>query len=128
MNIKRVKRKCGVRGCKNTVDVFALSRNREKGNSVIVCKECLREALKAAETYKEPEKVEKKKKTQLFFHPELMSEQAEPPKAETEPPKTTEQGEVKTDALREEKETEAEKEVKAAEKTTNSNTKRSVKK
>lgn len=44
MCIKRVKRKCSVRGCKNT-ECFAISRNREVGNTVIICKDCLIDAL-----------------------------------------------------------------------------------
>lgn len=46
MYIKRVKRKCSVRGCKNT-DCFAISRTREVGNTVIVCRSCLENALAA---------------------------------------------------------------------------------
>lgn len=44
MYLKRVKRKCSIRGCKNT-DCFAISRTREVGNTVIACKECLEQAL-----------------------------------------------------------------------------------
>ena len=40
MYAKRLKRKCSVRGCKNT-DTFAISRTRELGGSVIICKSCL---------------------------------------------------------------------------------------
>ena len=68
MNVKRIKRKCGVRGCKNIVS-FALSKTREFGNSVIMCRECMQEALKATESYTEPEKVKKEVKP-LFPHPE----------------------------------------------------------
>ena len=46
MFVRQVKRKCSVRGCRNT-DCFAISRTREVGNTVIACKECLGEALKA---------------------------------------------------------------------------------
>lgn len=46
MYVKQVKRKCGIRGCKST-DCFAVSRSREVGNTVIVCKECLSLALGA---------------------------------------------------------------------------------
>lgn len=46
MFVRQVKRKCGVRGCKNT-DCFAISRTREAGGSVIICKSCLGEALGA---------------------------------------------------------------------------------
>ena len=45
MNIRKLKRKCSVRGCSCT-DVYALSLTRECGNSVIICKGCLEKALK----------------------------------------------------------------------------------
>lgn len=44
MYLKRVKRKCSIRGCKNT-DCFAVSRTREVGNTVIICEECLKLTL-----------------------------------------------------------------------------------
>ena len=46
IHFKKVKRKCGVRGCKNTAS-HHLSRSREFGNSVIICADCLKEALSA---------------------------------------------------------------------------------
>ena len=69
MYVKRIKRICGVRGCKNT-DVFALSKSRDMGNSVIICKDCLKDALASIENYVEPEKVKTERKP-LFYHPEL---------------------------------------------------------
>lgn len=51
MHIRHVKRKCSVRGCKNT-DCFAISKNREIGNTVIMCKTCMEDALKAAKEFK----------------------------------------------------------------------------
>lgn len=48
MYVRRVKRKCNVRGCGNT-DSFAISRTREAGNSVIICKDCLTAALAATD-------------------------------------------------------------------------------
>lgn len=44
MFVKQVKRKCSVRGCKST-ECFAISRTREVGNTVIICRSCLSEAL-----------------------------------------------------------------------------------
>ena len=44
MYVKKIKRKCGVRGCKNT-ETYAISKSREMGNSIIACKECMLEAL-----------------------------------------------------------------------------------
>ena len=44
MFVRKVKRKCSVRGCKST-DCFAISRTREVGNTVIICKSCLGNAL-----------------------------------------------------------------------------------
>lgn len=46
--VKKVRRRCGVRNCK-TLDSYAISRTREAGQSVIICEDCLREALKAIE-------------------------------------------------------------------------------
>lgn len=48
MYIKRVKRKCSVRGCKNT-DCFAISRTHEIGNTIIICKDCLNDASASIE-------------------------------------------------------------------------------
>lgn len=46
MNYRKVKRKCGVKGCKN-VDCVAITRIPEYGNTVIICRRCLAEALEA---------------------------------------------------------------------------------
>lgn len=43
MFVRKVKRKCNVRGCRRT-DCYAISRTREAGNSVIICKGCLDDA------------------------------------------------------------------------------------
>lgn len=69
MNVKKIKRICGVRGCKNT-EVFAISKSKDMGNSVIACKDCLKEALASIENYVEPVKVKREQKP-LFYHPEL---------------------------------------------------------
>lgn len=53
MYVKKLKRKCGVRGCKNT-DTYAISKSREMGNSIIACKECLIEALATIEEQNKP--------------------------------------------------------------------------
>ena len=66
MNVKKIKRKCGVRGCKNTAS-FVISKTREMGGSVIMCRECMEDALKSTEGYVEPEKVKKAPKP-LFPH------------------------------------------------------------
>ena len=66
MNVKKIKRKCGVRGCKNTAS-FVISKTREMGGSVIMCRDCMIEALKSTEGYVEPEKVKKPPKP-LFPH------------------------------------------------------------
>lgn len=66
MNVKKIKRKCGVRGCKNTAS-FVISKTREMGGSVIMCRDCMVEALKSTEGYSEPEKV-KKAPRPLFPH------------------------------------------------------------
>ena len=46
MYAKRLRRKCSIRGCKN-VDTFGLTRSKEGGNSVILCKDCLEASLEA---------------------------------------------------------------------------------
>lgn len=66
MNVKKIKRKCGVRGCKNTAS-FVISKTREMGGSIIMCRECMADALKSTEGYVEPEKVKKAPKP-LFPH------------------------------------------------------------
>lgn len=68
MFFKRVKRKCHVRGCKN-IDSFAISRTREIGNTVIICKSCLERALGAID------EVEPSSKSNI---PELDSSDAPP--------------------------------------------------
>lgn len=70
MNVKKIKRICGVRGCKNT-ESFALSKFREMGNSVIICKDCLKDALGSIDNYEEPEKKVKTEQKPLFYHPEI---------------------------------------------------------
>lgn len=44
MVIKKFKRKCDVRGCKNTANVYILSKYKDIGNSIAICKDCLKEA------------------------------------------------------------------------------------
>lgn len=46
MYVKRLKRKCSVRGCSNT-DTYSISHSSEAGNTVIICKSCLGKALNA---------------------------------------------------------------------------------
>lgn len=46
MYVRKLKRKCSVRGCKST-DTYAISLTREVGNTVIICKSCLGKALGA---------------------------------------------------------------------------------
>lgn len=70
MNVKKIKRKCGVRGCKNIDNVYIISKTREMSNSLILCSECMKSALAETETYVEPPKVKKEVKS-LFPHPEL---------------------------------------------------------
>lgn len=66
MYIKKIRRICDVKGCKN-MDSFFISRIAEGGGSIVVCADCIREAAKAIENYKEPEK-------------KASGEKSEPPK------------------------------------------------
>ena len=43
MYVRKVRRKCGVRGCRHTTS-FAISLTSEVGRSVIICEDCLRKA------------------------------------------------------------------------------------
>lgn len=70
MFIKKFRRKCDVRGCKNTQNVFLLSKRREFGNTVAVCRDCLEKALAQTDNYIEVVKV-KREPQPLFPHPEL---------------------------------------------------------
>lgn len=59
MYVKKLKRKCGVRGCKNT-DTYAVSHTRESGNSIIICKECAKKIVEAIEKYEREQPKTKK--------------------------------------------------------------------
>ena len=88
--VKKIKRKCGVRGCKNT-ETYAISKSREAGNSIMVCRDCLVEALKTIEEQYKP----------------IEFEKAEPVKAtETPIEAITDDGDTNT-PIEEEKPTEA---------------------
>lgn len=73
MFVKKIKRICSVRGCKNTQNVFIISRRREVGGSVAICTDCMRDAIKDTESYKEPEKA-KTTIRPLFPHLELKQD------------------------------------------------------
>ena len=70
MFVKKFKRKCSVRGCKNIDNVYVISKRREMSNTIALCRDCMKEALRDTENYTEPEKVKKEVKP-LFPHPEL---------------------------------------------------------
>lgn len=69
LNIKKAKHKCMVRGCRNTENVFSISRTREMGHTVLICTECLNLIAASSEKFKvehaEPVKVEK---PSPFYH------------------------------------------------------------
>ena len=44
MKVRKIRRKCEVRRCSNR-DTYSISRSSEPGNTVIICKDCLKEAL-----------------------------------------------------------------------------------
>jgi hypothetical protein len=83
MFIKKFKRKCDVRGCKNTANVFLISKRREMGNTIAICTECLKEAQHSIDGYVEEKKTIVKENKPLFPHPELdvtLSSVADEPK------------------------------------------------
>lgn len=71
MFVKRFKRKCDVRGCKNTANVFLVSKRREMGNTIAICTECVKEAHSSIDGYVEEKKAVVKEPAPLFPHPEL---------------------------------------------------------
>ena len=77
MYVKKVRRKCGVRGCKN-IDTYTLSLSRESGNSVIICKSCLGKALGAIDEAVEEKStlVSHTEAPALFFNSKIESELA----------------------------------------------------
>lgn len=91
MYVRQVKRKCNVRGCKNT-DCFAISQTREVGNTIIICKSCLSSALESLGEINPKTKsnipvIENKAIPSLFFNAEALGHNDEPeqtPIAETE--------------------------------------------
>lgn len=89
MNVKKIKRKCSVRGCRN-IDTFAISTTREMGGSVIICKECLKDALNSVENYKDKPKDTKKISCAppLFFSDVLKESTAEGKEKKPETAKT----------------------------------------
>ena len=89
MFVKKFKKKCGVRGCKNISDVFIISRRREMGNTIAMCRECMADALKATEGYAEEVKV-KKPIAPLFPHPEIKEDVTLSSVAEVEEPEPEE--------------------------------------
>ena len=70
MFVKRFKRKCSVRGCKNTTNVYLVSKRREMGGTIGICTDCLKEATQSIAEYTEPIKVVRED-APLFPHPEL---------------------------------------------------------
>lgn len=74
MYLRKVKRKCSVRGCKNT-QAYSVSKTREAGNSIIMCKQCMDEAAKAAQNFAEPPKTVMKSPPDLFFENTANSEE-----------------------------------------------------
>lgn len=76
MYVRQVKRKCNVRGCKNT-ECFAISQTREVGNTVIICKSCLSSTLESLDEINPKTKsnipvIENKTVPSLFFNAEAM--------------------------------------------------------
>ena len=65
MNVRKMKMRCDVKGCKN-VDSYCISRSAELGG-VVICEDCLRDALTAIENYVEPKKKTDTKPPELFY-------------------------------------------------------------
>ena len=98
MYVRKVKRKCGVRGCRNT-ESYAISLTREMGNSVIICKSCLGKALGAIDNpLPEPEmRAAYSEAPPLFFNHLIGREADEPEQEAAETPAEPEQEEQATE-------------------------------
>lgn len=73
MFVKKFRRKCSVKGCKNVDNVYIISQRRDMGNSVAICTDCLKEAQTSVDGYVEEVKVVREPKP-LFPHPEVKTE------------------------------------------------------
>ncbi len=94
MFVRQVKRKCGIRGCKNT-DSFAISQTREVGNTVIICKSCLGKAFGAIDEIDPKTKsnipaVDNTSVPSLFFNAKALGTDATETKVDDVPPATPE--------------------------------------
>lgn len=70
MNVRKLKKRCDVRGCKS-LDTFCIARSAELGG-VVICEDCLREALAAIENYVEPKKKTDTKPPELFYSSQVI--------------------------------------------------------
>ena len=96
MFTKQVKRKCGVRGCKNT-ECFAISRTREVGNSIIICESCLGESLRAIgeidpKTKSNTPAIDNATAPPLFFNEKALGTESVETKVDDVSPVTPESG------------------------------------
>ena len=100
MFVRQVKRKCNVRGCKNT-DCFAISRTREVGNTVIICKSCLGKALSSLDEIDPKTKsnipaLDNTSAPSLFFNAKALGTVAAETKVDDVPLVTPENGQENT--------------------------------
>ncbi len=100
MYVKQVKRKCSVRGCKNT-ECFAISRTREVGNTVIICKSCLGKALGAIDEIDPKTKsnipaLDNTSAPSLFFNAKALGTDAAETKVDDVPSVTPDNGQENT--------------------------------
>ena len=73
MYVKKFRRKCSVKGCKNVDNVYIISQRRDIGGSIAICTECLKEAQTNVDGYVEEAKVIREPQP-LFYHPEAKPE------------------------------------------------------
>ena len=73
MFVKKFRRKCSVKGCKNVDNVYIISQRRDIGGSIAICTDCLKEAQTSVDGYVEEIKVVREPQP-LFYHPEIKTE------------------------------------------------------
>ena len=100
MFIRQVKKKCGVRGCRN-IETFAIARTKGELGNVFICASCLAEALsgvdEARKAYAERHQANKvSTPPPLFYNPVVAVEESaaaieEPDEIEEAEPETNEE-------------------------------------
>ena len=72
MNVKKIKRKCAVKGCRN-IESYTISKARDFGDTVLICPSCLQEALDAIKSYGTVKPTPEKTEPPAVFYNHLIN-------------------------------------------------------